>query len=163
MMKRFVRCRFLPDAARNCRGSAMIEFGFALPLLAFLSMIVVDSSRGFAAKLKLEDAAARTLEKVTAKGETGSDYEPMRQEAATAAGRPLTDVILDKWVECDRVRQTDFDTVCPTGQEYGRYLSIRINGFYTPMFNAGSLASIYGGQGMGDGVQIRGDAAVRLQ
>lgn len=149
--------------AHDKRGAAMLEFGIALPLLAFLMMILVDSSRGFAAKLRLENAAAQTLEKVTAMSAPTADYEALRLEAATASGQPVTNVTLDKWLECASVRKPNFTDTCDAGQEFARYLSIAIVADYIPMFNATTIASVYGGRSLGDSVRINGDAQVRLQ
>lgn len=148
---------------RDSRGSALIEFGVAVPLLAFMIMIIVDSSRGVAAKSRLEAAAARTLEKVSASTGAGSDYSAYRTEAANASGQPVANVTLDTWLECNRVRQSSFNGTCPTGEEMGRYLSIAIRGTYNPLFNAQALAGMYGGTAMGSSVAIEGDAMLRLQ
>jgi len=147
----------------DSRGAAMLEFGLVLPLLAFLMMIIVDSSRGFAAKLKLETAAARTLEKVTAMGVADPSNEPIKREAAAASGQPVSNVQVDKWVECAGARKPSFNDACEEGQEIARYLSISIVADYVPMFNAASIASVYGGRGLGDRVRIEGDSQVRLQ
>lgn len=150
--------------ARDTRGAGIIELAVVAPLLAFLMMIMIDGSRGFAAKAALESAAARTVEKVVAQGQSGSDYSTMRAEAATAAGVPITAVTLDTWLECDETRQASFNTVCPANQQIKRYLTIVINGTYTPMFDSATLAALYGGGvSMAGGVAIQGDAVVRLQ
>lgn len=148
---------------RDSRGTALIEFGIAAPLLAFMIMIVVDSSRGFIEKSRLESAAARAIEMVSAGTESGSDYSSIKAEAAKASGQPPENVTLNKWLECNQGPPMDFGGTCPDGQEIGRYLSIAIRGTYTPMFNAQALAAMYGGKGMGSSVALEGDAMVRLQ
>lgn len=145
------------------RGAGLIELGVAAPLIALVLVVSVDSARGFAKKLALEAAAARTIEKVTAKGQAGSDFSTMTAEAAAASGEPASNVVLDKWLECDRVRKTNFTDTCADGEEMGRYLSIRITGTFRPMFNTDSMARMYGGRGMGSSVAVVGNALVRLQ
>ena len=145
------------------RGAGVIEFALVVPVLAFILLGVVDVSMGFAFKIGLERSAARAMELVTAKGNVGTSYEYIRAEAATASGQPLQNVTLDNWLECDGTRQSSMDVVCANGTQIARYVSIAIGGTFHPLFDIGPLARIYGGQGMGGGIAIVGDAAVRVQ
>jgi len=94
---------------------------------------------GYSRKLTLEQAAYRTLERV-AVGSVQSDYSYLRAEAAAAAGVPESNVTIDAWLECDGVRQPQFDGFCPDGQMISRYVQIGIAGSYRPSFPAGPLA-----------------------
>jgi Flp pilus assembly protein TadG len=145
------------------RGVGVVEFALTAPLLAFLLLGVVDVSLGYAFKLGLERSAARAIEMVTAKGQVGSSYDSVRTEAATASAQPIGNVTLDNWLECDGTRQSSIDAECAGGTQIARYVSVSIRGTFQPLFDIGPLARIYGGQGMGEGISVTGDAQVRVQ
>lgn len=145
---------------RDERGASVIEFGLLAPVLALLVVGISDISMGYSAKLTLEQAAYRALEKV-AVGTVQPDYNYLKAEAASAAGVPVSAVTVDNWLECNRVRQASFTGVCPNGQMISRYVSIEINWTYDPSFSYGPLArSLGGANGM---VPIRANAALRIQ
>ena len=90
--------RLLPGLRRDESGVSVIELGLIAPVIAFMIIGMTDMARGFAAKLKLEQAAHRALEKV-AVGTGQSDYSYVRTEAATAAGVPEANVAVTTWLE----------------------------------------------------------------
>ncbi len=49
---------------REDRGAAIIELAFVAPVIALMTVGVVDLSNGFGTKLKVEQAAQRSVEKV---------------------------------------------------------------------------------------------------
>ncbi|MCY7279474.1 MAG: pilus assembly protein, partial [Sphingomonas bacterium] len=49
---------------REQRGAAIIELAIVAPVIALMTVGVVDLSNGFGNKLKLEQAAQRSIEKV---------------------------------------------------------------------------------------------------
>ncbi len=61
----------------------------------------------------------------------------LQSEGAAAAGvdRVTAVTLLDYWLECNGSRQADYDSLCPTGQTFARYLTVDIQKTYTPMFN----------------------------
>src|SRR5687767_6083444 len=91
--------RFLRRLARDARGSSVVEFALAAPVLGLVVVGIADYGRGFSQRFALETAAHRTLERA-AVGTTNTDYSFLRQEAATAAGVPIDDVTFDNWLEC---------------------------------------------------------------
>src|SRR5687767_3100721 len=94
--------RFLRLARRlagDARGSSLVEFALAAPVLGLVVVGIADYGRGFSQRFALETAAHRTLERA-AVGTTNTDYSFLRQEAATAAGVPIDDVTFDNWLEC---------------------------------------------------------------
>ena len=124
--------RLLPVLAGDERGTSLIEFGFLAPFLAFLTMGVIDISRGLAERFTLQQAVNRSLELVQARpavaGEdsTDVDYSFVKTEAASAAGVPETQVALTRWLECDGTVQPQVTGTCEDGQDTARYLRVRI-------------------------------------
>ena len=132
--------RHSKSLARDEGGASLIEMGLALPILASLLIGMVDISRAYSAKLQLEQAAYRAIEKVQQYNTTSSTYNTLKSEAAaaaTAAGfTGVTDdsVIIDFWLECDGTRAADYNSVCPGNQTYARWVTVDISGTFTPMF-----------------------------
>jgi len=150
----------LTRLARDARGASMIELGLFAPVLAVMVMGIGDVAMGYSRKLTLEQAAYRVLERV-AVGSVQTDYTYLKAEAAAAAGVPESNVTVDNWLECDGVRQAQFDGICPDGQMISRYVQIAIAGSYRPVFSAGPLARRYNGA---DGnVPISVSTALRIQ
>ncbi|MBA3511418.1 TadE family protein [Sphingomonas sp.] len=126
--------RFVRSLARDERGASIIEMAMVTPVLATLLVGMVDISRAYSAKLQLEQAAQRSIEKVQQYRTTTSTYSTLRAEAATAAGVNATDVTVDYWLECNGVRSSNYETNCASGQNYARYISVSINKKFSPMF-----------------------------
>jgi Flp pilus assembly protein TadG len=141
---------------RDTRGASVIEFALFAPILAMMAMGISDFAMGYSAKLKVEGAVYRTLEKISV-GSVQSDYQYLKAEAATAAGVPQSAVTVDNWLECNRVRQTDFTGVCADGQDTARYVSVAISTSYTPRFNYGPLVTTNGT------VPISASSSLRIQ
>jgi Flp pilus assembly protein TadG len=121
---------------RDERGVSVIEMAFVAPVLAIFIVGVVDIGRGFSAKLTLEEAAYRTLEKV-AVGTVQTDYTYLKAEAATAAGVPQANVTVDSWLECDGTRQASFAGECTGTQQTARYVKVTITNNFKPSFPYG--------------------------
>lgn len=138
--------RSLINLFRNERGATIVEMGLAAPFLATLVIGMVDISRGYSEKLQLEQVAQRAIEKAM-QGMQGDDstdiFQTLQAEAAAAAGVPTSNVEVRYWLECNGVSQNtsaatmaaDYEKVCGTGAIYARYLDIRIQKTYTPMFS----------------------------
>lgn len=150
----------LAALAGDSRGVGALELALVAPLLAIMLIGIVDLSRGFAARASLEQAAYRTLERVTVGG-AQDDYAYLQAEAAQAAAVPVDQVTVEKWLECDTVRQPDYDTPCAPAQMMSRYVQVTIRSTYQPSFRYGPLAGTFG-QGADGGVAIRAVAAVRI-
>lgn len=134
--------RFFRFLARDERGASVIEMALVTPLLGSLLVGMVDISRAYSAKLQLEQSAYRAIEKVQGYQTTESTYATLKTEAgnaARAAGFTAVadnDVTIDYWLECNGTRQTDYDTTCPNGQTYARWITIDIPATFTPMFSS---------------------------
>jgi Flp pilus assembly protein TadG len=128
--------RPLRTLARDERGASVIEMALLMPVLASMLIGMVDISRAYSAKLQLEQAAQRAIEKVQQYQTTRSTFATLQDEGATAAGVATSAVTVDYWLECDGARQTDYDGVCPSGQAYTRYITVSIQKMFTPMFGS---------------------------
>lgn len=125
------------------RGAAIIELALAAPILAALVVGMTDISRAYAMKLRLAQAAQRTIEKVQVNGKNTNDYTTLSAEAsaaATAAGYSGSTVSVSYRLECDGTTNTSNTTgaainaACSGGQISARYVTVTISNFYTPMF-----------------------------
>lgn len=145
---------------RDARGTSFVEMGMLAPFFAMMVLGTVDASRAVSEKMRLQQAAARSIELASAGGLDSTAFNSLQAEAATAAGVSATQVTVDSWLECDRVRQTDFNGDCTSTQEIGRYASVAINNNYAPWF-ASSLAGM--GYPISGNITIQGKASVRLQ
>lgn len=125
---------FIRSLIRDERGASIIEMAMVAPVLTVLFVGMVDISRAYSAKLQLEQAAQRSIEKVQQYRTTSSTYSTLQTEAATAAGVPTTDVTVDYWLECNGTRQTSYTTVCPSTDNRVRYITVRIIKKFSPMF-----------------------------
>ena len=157
------------DFARDERGTALIEFAFAVPILAMLVLGTADFARAVAFQQNLEEITSRALERATAVGnvKTASEYttayEAVREDAIEAADVTTDDVTMERWLECDGTKQTDYDAECPTGQQIARFVSLEVRKSYQPLFDLRLLGPVYGSTGISDGIPMKGDGMVRIQ
>jgi len=129
--------RLLQRLVAEENGASVIELALVAPVFASMLVGMVDLSRAYSAKLQLEQAAQRSIEKVQQYQTTSNTFSTLQTEAsnaATAAGFTSPTVTVDYWLECDGARQSDYDSHCSTGQSYGRWVTVDIAGKYTPMF-----------------------------
>ena len=161
--------RLLAKLRRDERGASIIEMALTAPFLATLVIGMVDISRGYSAKLTLEQAAHRAVEKAMQgmQGDESTDiFEGLQEEAALVADVDEDDVEVRYWLECNGVSQnasvasmaTDYEKVCQPGEVYSRHLSVRIEKVYTPMFKTKWLGSNPDGT-----FDLVGEAGLRVQ
>ena len=122
--------------AKDERGASIIELALVTPVIASLLIGMVDLSRAYSYKLRLEQAAQRAIEKVQQYQTTTSTYGTLQSEAAAAAGVPTSNVTIDYWLECNGTRASNDDSVCSSGQTYARWVSVTVTGTFTPMFRS---------------------------
>jgi Flp pilus assembly protein TadG len=150
--------KFFRDLRGEEGGAAIVELALAAPFLAVMVIGMSDLSRGYSAKVQLEQAAQRSVEKVMQGAKNTTVYNTLKTEAATAAGVSESAVVVDYWLECNGTRSATYETNCTSGQVYARYLSVEITKNYKPMFKikwAGSKA---------DGsFDLIGKAGIRVQ
>jgi Flp pilus assembly protein TadG len=128
-----MRCLFrFRTLAGDQRGTSLIEFGFLAPMLALLTMGIIDLSRGLAERFAIQQAVNRSLELLQARPavagatDTEVDYDFVKAEAVRAADVDEDQVTLTKWLECDGEEQGDFNGSCEDGEDTARYLRVRI-------------------------------------
>lgn len=140
------------------RGTSVIETAVIIPVMAMLVAGITDVAMGFSARLKIQQAASRTVALATAAGMNSSSFASafLQAEAATAAGVPSGQVTVDQWLECAGVRQASFDGTCFSGDQVARFVSITITGSYHNQFPV--MQSL-----TGSSVALRGYAMVRMQ
>jgi Flp pilus assembly protein TadG len=123
----------LRQIGRDDRGASIIELALAMPVLSLLLVGLVDMSSMFSAQLSLQQAAARSLERVQVNG-TNTDFTYVRTEAAAAAGVAESQVTVITWLECDNVKQAATVTTCAGTAEAGKYVKVTINNGFKPFF-----------------------------
>jgi Flp pilus assembly protein TadG len=147
---------------RDDRGAALVELALAAPFFAALLIGIIDLSRAYSMKLRLEQSAQRAVEKIEQQHSVQSDYSSYGTEAATAAtaaGYSGSTATVDYWLECNGVRQSDTTTPCSTGQTYARYVTITVSNTYTPFFSSRAWP---GANAQGN-IPVSGYAGIRVQ
>lgn len=124
----------------------MLELGLALPLIMGVLVCLLDVARLYSAQITIQQAAARSLERL----QVGSDrlnFTYVRDEAAAAAGVPTSQVTVSSWAECNgNTTRLPYNSVCPTpapppppavptGPSTARYVEVMINSTYTPYYS----------------------------
>jgi Flp pilus assembly protein TadG len=151
--------RLPASLARDERAAAIVELALIMPFFAAMVVGVADITRAYSAKLKLEQAAYRSIEKVQQYRDTTSTFSTISTEAttaATAAGFTSPVVTIDYWLECNGSRQTNYNTTCSSGQTENRWIQVDIAANFTPMFassrwpgsNANGTYTLHGKAGL---------------
>lgn len=151
------RLRSLRD---NAHGTSTIELALIFPVAMLLLLGATDSSLAYAEKLRVEAAAARAVEQITAFSRVRTDYTATRAEAAEAANVDIADVTVTHWLECNNVVQTSFTASCPNNSDQiARFVKVAIQGKFEPTINYGGFLATDA-----DGfVRFEGDSSVRIQ
>lgn len=163
--------RTLLNLNRDERGASIIELALTAPFLAAMVIGMVDISRGYHAKLTLEQVAQRAVEKAM-QGMQGDDstdiFDGLKAETAAAAQIDEEDVTVTYWLECNGVSQNtggtagmaaDYEKVCPNSTDvFSRHMNVRLEKTYTPMFKTKFLGSNADGT-----FTLVGEAGLRVQ
>jgi Flp pilus assembly protein TadG len=147
---------------QNERGAAVIELALAAPFLAALLVGIIDLSRAYSMKYKLEQSAQRAVEQIQQTHTVLTDYSPYATEATTAAsaaGYSGSTASVDYWLECNGVRASDPTVPCNSGQTYARYVTITVSNTYTPFFSSRAWP---GANAQGN-IPVSGYAGIRVQ
>ena len=146
------------NLTRDDRGLAVIELAVIAPVLLVMMIGMSEIATAYSARLQLEQAAQRTVEKVLNNSISSSADEPLKLEAADAAGVRPDAVSVAYTLECGNIPQPDPRTPCLPGQVQARFLKLDITKRYLPMFTTRFIGS------SGDGsFMLRGHAAARIQ
>ena len=143
---------FLADES----GTSVIELAIVTPVLLVMLLGMIDGAMGVSTKLKLQQAAARSIELVSAGGL--ASVSGVSAEAVAASGQSAANVTVDSWLECNGVRQASIDGTCPASQQIGRFASVTITGTYVPMMS-GAMQTF----GLPGTVTLTGKSSVRVQ
>lgn len=138
------------------RGSAGAEMVLITPVLAGLLFVGMDIGLAFSQKLRLEQAAQRGVELALAPGTVGTgNFSHVSTDVVAAYGKPVQSIRVDNWLECNGVRQNNWNSFCPAGQTFARYVSVRVQDDYEPSYDFGGV--------LPGRFRLTGDAAARLQ
>lgn len=152
--------RFSP-LARDSAGSVTIELALLAPILAAMLIGMVDLSTAFSHKLRLEQIAQRTIERVQQNGFTTGQRAVLELEAQAAAGTGSV-ATLTWWLECNGVRQTAaaaYVAGCSNANAvFGRFVQLVIVKSHTPLIPATYTQSNADGT-----ITVRGTAGIRIQ
>lgn len=136
--------RRLQSLRRDKRGAVIIEFAFVAPILALLTIGVVDMSNAFGKKLMLEQSAQRSIEKIMQTTGELTVEETIANEAVcqyngtnssgTCKTSPITtaNVTVSHRLECNGVVTTNDD--CASGETESRWVQVTVWDDYEPMF-----------------------------
>lgn len=156
----------LRQLARDERGNSVVELAIILPVFATLLMGAVDLAQGIGVKLTLVQASQRSIEKVMQTSFETSAVATIKAEAAAVAGVDASAVTVDYWLQCNGVRQNTggldaaYNGVCPSGQNYARYLSVEVTKNFTPQFITGFRIA---GMNADGSFTLKGKAGIRTQ
>jgi Flp pilus assembly protein TadG len=144
--------------ASDDRGAAIIELALVAPMMALVTIGIVDMSNAFSRKLALEQGAQRAIEKIMQTTEVDTVEGTLKSEAVcqvngtntdgTCKSSPITtsNVTVTYRLECINsagaiAAQTSTDAtlfdafVCGSGTtKEARYIEVNVTDKYTPMF-----------------------------
>ena len=147
---------WLKRLRRDIRGTAVIELAIVSPMIALLTVGIVDMSNGFSRKLKIEQAAQRSIEKIMNTSASDTIENTLAAEAAAQANVPIENVDVSYRLECDGVVTAAVE--CPEDQDTSQWIAVTVIDKYEPMFTRH-----FGGIN-GDGTyHLSATAGVRIQ
>ena len=135
--------RFL-TLCRATRGAAIIELAIVAPVIALMTVGVVDLSNGFSSKLRLEQAAQRSIEKVMQTTGITSVEDTIVNEAVCQVNgtnqdgscktAPITaaNVTVTHRLECNGVLSANLD--CADDEVASKWVQMTIWDDYEPLF-----------------------------
>ena len=130
---------------RNGAGNVTIELALLAPILAAMLIGLVDLSNAFSDKLRLEQIAQRSIERVMQKSFKVADVADLETEAEAAAGSGSTATV-SYWLECNAVKMTGasaYTNGCADGQQYARYVQLEITKSYSAMIASTSWIGVW--------------------
>ena len=148
----------LQGLRRDRRGTSILELGLVLPILMVVLLGLIDVASLYSARMSLQQAAARALERVQV-GNSREDFAFVRSEAVAGAGVDPSQVTVNTWLECNQAPQPAATTDCPAGQQRARYVQVAITSAYSPFFRYSPL----GARDSAGNVALVARSAVRYQ
>ncbi len=148
--------------ASNERGNSVVELGLVAPLFAAFLIGMVDISRAVAERLRLEQAAQRSIERLMQGQEASATFANLQSDAETAAGSGSTATVTPR-LECDGSITASgtayFTSSCTSGQTKARYVEVSITRTFTPMFGT----DLFPWANADGTVTLTGRAGIRIQ
>lgn len=179
--------QFLTRLRDDEHGAAIIELALVAPILAVMTIGVVDLSNAFSRKLALEQGAQRAIEKVMQTTELSTVQDTLTTEAVcqvngmntdgTCKTSPITaaNVTVTYRLECNNggtidpaqtktsTDATAFDDMdCDSGTPQ-KYIEIKLTDSYKPMFAMHFSGYKAAGGGLAAGYQMQATAGVRTE
>lgn len=124
--------RRLIELLRANKGAAMIELAMVAPVIATMVVGVVDLSNAFGRKLKIEQAAQRSIEKVMNTTGDKTVEQTIIDEAAAQGEVPKSNVTVTFRLECNGTYTAAEE--CPSGQRESKWIMVNVVDSYTPLF-----------------------------
>jgi Flp pilus assembly protein TadG len=168
------------------RGAAIIELALVAPMLALMTIGVVDLSNAYSRKLALEQGAQRAIEKVMQTTELDTVENTLKTEAVcqvngmnaneTCKTTPIStaNVTVTYRLECanngtiiSTQTNTDSDAFdalyCNTGEIAQKYIEVKVTDSYAPMFPIHFSGYKAASGGLAAGYQMQAVAGVRTE
>lgn len=168
------------------RGAAIIELALVAPMLALITVGVVDLSNAYSRKLALEQGAQRAIEKVMQTTELDTVENTLKTEAVcqvnglnsngTCKTSPISasNVTVTYRLECNNAgsivsTQSDTDSAafdnldCNGTEKPQRYIEVKVTDSYQPMFRLHFLGYKPASGGLAAGYQMQAVAGVRTE
>lgn len=149
--------------ATDSAGFGAMELGLALPFLLLMCLGMIDASNLISTKIDYEQAAQRTTDFALAKRPTNSSTTYLVNEAVNASGLGADDITVELFLECDGVKQSNFNSVCEDGEASGRFVSVEISKDVATRFDWSALSRLIGYKAFNGTVTVTGDSLVRFQ
>lgn len=150
--------RTRPSLAADQRGNSFVEMGLLMPILATLLVTTIDVSRAYSARLALEQAAQRAVEKIQIKDYVQTDKATMKSEAETAGGTGSSATVTD-WLQCGTSStQLPYTDSCSSGAS-ARFVKVVITKSYTPLF----IKAVFPNKNSDGTVTLKATAGIRVQ
>ena len=155
MMARF------SSLARDLRGAVTIELALIAPILGAMLVGLIDLSTAYSNKLRMEQIAQRTIERVQAVGFDTSYEATLEAEAiaaATAAGLTGATAELTWWLQCDGTKKASYTDTCTGTQAPARYAQLDIQYTFAPI-----LVHRFSSSNADGTLTVHGIAGLRIQ
>ena len=168
------------------RGAAVIELALVAPMLALITVGVVDLSNAYSRKLALEQGAQRAIEKVMQTTELSTVEDTLKTEAVcqvnglnangTCKTSPISasNVTVTYRLECNNAgaivsTQSSTDSVafddmdCNGTEKPQKYIEVKVTDSYRPMFALHFLGYKPASGNLAAGYQMQATAGVRTE
>ena len=145
----------------HARGSVTIELAMAAPMMAAMLIGLIDLSTAYSTKLRMEQIAQRTIERVQSKGFDTSEESALESEAvaeATAAGYTGATANLTYWVQCDGTKMGSYTATCAPTEATSRYAELDIQYSFAPI-----IAHKFSKSNSDGTLTVHGIAGIRVQ